>query len=157
MALVRVQAEDFDPGAELLALQAAPGTCGGIGSFIGVVRSDPARPLLSLTLEHYPAMTLAALTDIGEQAQSRFALTAWTVIHRYGELHPGERIVFVGAAAAHRQAALEATGFLIDWLKTKAPFWKKERFFDGQEGWVAALEEDAAAAERWSEEGSASF
>jgi molybdopterin synthase catalytic subunit len=155
MALVRVQTEDFDPGTELTQLQTSAGAiCGGIGSFIGVVRSEVSRPLVSLTLEHYPAMTQAALTDIAEQAELRFSLAACTVIHRFGELRPGERIVFVGAAAAHRRAALEATAFLIDWLKTKAPFWKKERFADGDGGWVAALEEDTAAAERW---GSASF
>jgi molybdopterin synthase catalytic subunit len=151
MPLVRVQAEDFDAGAELAVLQIAAGGCGAIGSFIGVVRSDPSRPLASLTLEHYPAMTLPALTRIAEQAELRFALAACTVIHRHGELYPGERIVFVGAAAAHRRAALEATAFLIDWLKTKAPFWKKERFADGEESWVTALDEDTSAAERWGE------
>jgi molybdopterin synthase catalytic subunit len=149
MAAVRVQAEDFDPGTALARLQhAAPG-CGAIASFIGVVRSDPARPLRAMTLEHYPAMTEAALAHIAEQAELRFALAACTVVHRHGQLRPGERIVFVGAAAAHRRPALEATEFLIDWLKTKAPFWKKEAFADGRESWVAALDEDAAAAARW--------
>ncbi len=152
MAIVRVQTEDFDPGAELNALQNQATLCGGIGSFIGVVRSDPSQPLISLTLEHYPAMTLPALTDIAEQAELRFALAGCTVIHRFGDLHPGDRIVFVGAAAAHRRAALEATAFLIDWLKTKAPFWKKERYANGEHSWVTALDEDDAAAERWGSE-----
>jgi len=149
MTLVRVQGEDFDPGAELAALQSRAVSCGGIGCFIGVVRSDAARPLANLTLEHYPAMTLAALTGMAEQAELRFSLSACTVIHRHGLLVPGERIVFVGTAAAHRRPALQAAEFLIDWLKTKAPFWKKERFVNGEESWVSALDEDAAAAERW--------
>ena len=151
MAVVRVQVEDFDPGAELAALQAAAVHVGGIACFIGVVRSEAARPLASLTLEHYPAMTLPALEKIAEQAELRFALAACRIVHRHGTLHPGERIVFVGAAAAHRRPALEATEFLIDWLKTKAPFWKKERTLAGEESWVAALTEDDAAADRWGE------
>jgi molybdopterin synthase catalytic subunit len=152
MPLVRVQAEDFDPGAELAVLHGLAPECGGIGCFIGVVRSEVSRPLISLTLEHYAAMTLPALTDIAEQAELRFSLAGCTVIHRYGELHPGERIVFVGAAAPHRRAALDATTFLIDWLKTRAPFWKKERYANGENSWVAALAEDDAAAERWGSE-----
>lgn len=151
MALVRVQAEDFSPGAELDALQAAAPFAGGVASFMGVVRSDPLRPLASLTLEHYPAMTLPALIRIAEQAEIRFSLLACTVIHRHGTLLPGQRIVFVGAAASHRQPALDAAAFLIDWLKTRAPFWKKETMADGEEGWVTALDEDDQAAERWGE------
>jgi molybdopterin synthase catalytic subunit len=149
VVVVRVQAENFDPGAEIAALGANGAGVGGIASFIGVVRSDARRPLLSLTLEHYPAMTLSAITDIAEQAEMRFSLCGCTVIHRYGTLLPGDRIVFVGAAAAHRRPALEATEFLIDWLKTRAPFWKKERLKDGDEEWVSALEVDDEAAARW--------
>jgi molybdopterin synthase catalytic subunit len=149
MALVRVQALDFDPGQALAALQDAAPVAGGIGSFIGVVRSDAARPIESLTLEHYPGMTEAALADIAAQAERRFALLGCSVIHRFGTLLPGERIVFVGAAAAHRAAALDATAFLIDWLKTRAPFWKKERLASGEELWVEALAADDAAADDW--------
>lgn len=149
MAVVRVQAEDFDAAAELAALQAAAPGAGALASFIGIVRSDPARPLISLTLEHYAAMTEPVAAGIAEQAVARFSLQACTVVHRYGCMAPGERIVFVGAAAAHRRAALEAVEFLIDWLKTKAPFWKRERYADGADGWVAALGADDEAAARW--------
>ncbi len=149
MADVRVQPEDFNPGVELARLEKAAPYAGALASFIGLVRSDPGRPLASLTLEHYPAMTLPAVRDIAEQAVTRFALHACTVIHRHGVLLPGQRIVFVGAAASHRRAALDATGFLIDWLKTKAPFWKRERFEDGTDVWVEALAADDDAASRW--------
>jgi molybdopterin synthase catalytic subunit len=149
MAIVRVQAADFDPGAALAALQHAAPAAGGIGSFVGIVRSHAARPIESLTLEHYPGMTEAALADIAAQAEHRFGLLACCVIHRFGTLRPGDRIVFVGAAASHRAASLEATAFLIDWLKTKAPFWKKERTLEGQEIWVEAVAADDVAAGRW--------
>jgi molybdopterin synthase catalytic subunit len=100
-------------------------------------------------LEHYPGMTERALEAIAAEAEARWSLLGCTVVHRVGRLLPGEGIVLVLAAAAHRQAALEATGFLIDWLKTRAPFWKKERFEGGEEAWVDAREEDEAAARRW--------
>jgi molybdopterin synthase catalytic subunit len=102
-----------------------------------------------MTLEHYPAMTARAITRIAEQAEIRWNLLGCMVIHRFGRLIPGERIVLTAAVAKHRQAALEATGFLIDWLKTRAPFWKKEHFADGEESWVAAREEDEQIAARW--------
>jgi molybdopterin synthase catalytic subunit len=149
MATVRVQAEDFDPGAELESLQRTALAAGALASFIGVVRSDPTRPLVSLTLEHYPAMTHAALSSVAVEAEQRFALQACTVIHRYGTLLSGERIVFVAAAASHRRAALQATEFLIDWLKTKAPFWKREIYANGEDNWVAAQAADDEAADRW--------
>jgi molybdopterin synthase catalytic subunit len=149
MATVRVQAADFSPGAELDALLArAPGT-GGVGSFIGVVRSDAGRPIRSMTLEHYPAMTLPALERIALEAEARFSLLGCTIIHRFGRLHPADRIVFVAAAAGHRRAALQATEFLIDWLKTKAPFWKQEELADGTTRWVQAAQQDEIDAERW--------
>ena len=151
MAVVRVQADDFDAGAELAALQAAAPSAGAIASFIGVVRSDPARPLASLVLEHYEAMTHAALRRIVDEALQRFELQGCTVIHRYGELRPGDNIVFVASASAHRRAALQGTEFLIDWLKTKAPFWKRENYVDGAGHWVAAKDADDAAAARWGE------
>jgi molybdopterin synthase catalytic subunit len=145
---VRVQTEDFSPGAEIDALLSLPGV-GGIGSFLGVVRSDAAHPIESMTLEHYPAMTAPAIAAIVAEAERRFALLGCTVIHRYGRLLPGERIVVVVAAAGHRQPALEATAFLIDWLKTKAPFWKKETLAGGAQTWVQAAAADEAAASRW--------
>jgi molybdopterin synthase catalytic subunit len=146
---VRVQAEDFSPGAELDSLLARAPGAGGIGSFIGVVRSDAAHPIAALTLEHYPAMTAPALESIAAQAAARFSLLGCTIIHRYGRLEPGDRIVFTAAAASHRRAALDATSFLIDWLKTRAPFWKQEELCDGSKHWVQAASQDDADAARW--------
>jgi len=147
MAIVRVTAQDFDPGHELAGL-AVPGA-GGLASFIGVVRSETGSPLAALTLEHYPGMTEAAILKIAEQAELRFSLLACSIVHRYGRLTPGARIVFCGAAAPHRAAALQATEFLIDWLKTSAPFWKKEEFISGEARWVMASHADDAAVEKW--------
>ena len=146
---IRVQATAFDLAAELASLLAGRTDIGGVGSFIGVVRDDPARPLESLTLEHYPGMTEAAMAAIATQACERWSLLGCTVIHRVGRLAPGEGIVLVLAAAPHRQAALDATAFLIDWLKTRAPFWKQEQFADGASQWVAARGADDEAASRW--------
>jgi len=151
MARVRVQSEDFDIGAECAALTANRSDIGGIGCFIGTVRASPPgeRPLTAMTLEHYPGMTQRALEKIAAEAEQRWNLLGCTVIHRYGRLELGANIVLVIAAAAHRQAALDATAFLIDWLKTKAPFWKQEHFADGDDAWVAAKASDDAAAARW--------
>lgn len=150
MARVRVQQADFDIGAEIAALAEGRTDIGGFGSFIGTVRGTAhGRAITAMTLEHYPGMTEQAMTRIAEAAERRWALLGCTLVHRVGELRPGENIVLVLAAAPHRQAALEATGFLIDWLKTRAPFWKKERFADGSEAWVDAREDDDAAAARW--------
>jgi molybdopterin synthase catalytic subunit len=102
-----------------------------------------------MTLEHYPAMTERAISRIVQEAERRWDLLGCTVIHRVGRLAAGENIVLVLAAASHRQAALDATAFLIDWLKTRAPFWKKEEFLDGAATWVAARDADDAAAARW--------
>jgi molybdopterin synthase catalytic subunit len=145
MLRVAVQEADFDAGAELSRLN-LPGV-GGVGSFIGVVRDSGG--LSALHLEHYPGMTERAMEKIAEQAAARWPLLGCTVIHRVGRLAPGENIVFVGAASAHRDAALHAAGFLIDWLKTSAPFWKREEFSSGATAWVAARESDAAAASNW--------
>ena len=154
MACVRVQEPPFDVGAELAAFGAGRTDIGGVGCFIGIVRdSAGARPIAAMTLEHYPGMTEAAIASIAAQAERRWELLGCTVIHRVGRLAPGDPIVLVLAAAAHRHAALEATAFLIDWLKTKAPFWKKEAFADGGETWVEARAEDDAAAARWRETG----
>jgi molybdopterin synthase catalytic subunit len=149
MAEVRVQAADFSPGAELDGLLARAPGAGGIASFIGVVRSGVERPIRSMTLEHYPAMTLPAIERIAAEAETRFSLLGCTVIHRFGQLLPADRIVFVAAAASHRRAALQATEFLIDWLKTKAPFWKQEELPDGTTRWVDAVPQDVIDAARW--------
>ena len=150
MPTVRVQAKAFDSGAEMAALLAGRTDVGGMGCFIGLVRDSAAgRPIRSMTLEHYPGMTERALAAIAAEAEARWALLGCTVIHRYGRLLPGEPIVLVLAASRHRQAALDATAFLIDWLKTRAPFWKQEELADGGAHWVEARDADDAAAARW--------
>jgi molybdopterin synthase catalytic subunit len=153
MAHIKIQTEDFDIGAEIAALTSGRTDIGGIGCFIGTVRADPkgvASAVTGMTLEHYPGMTEREIGKIAVQAAERWPLLGCTVIHRVGPLRPGENIVLVIAISAHRQAALDATAFLIDWLKTKAPFWKREDFAGGGSGWVDAREEDDAAALRWS-------
>lgn len=142
---VRVQAEDIDVPAALARLEALGG--GGVASFTGLVRGGDG--LRALVLEHHPTMTAKAMRAIAGEAGARWPLLGMTAIHRIGALVPGERIVFVAAAAPHRAAALAATAFLIDWLKTRAPFWKQERFDDGAARWVDARHEDDAAAARW--------
>jgi molybdopterin synthase catalytic subunit len=150
MARIHVQEQDFDTGAEIARLVTGRTDIGGIGCFIGTVRDSAAgRRITALTLEHYPAMTARAIAAIVAEAERRWDLLGCTVIHRVGRLRPGENIVLVLAASAHREPALEATAFLIDWLKTKAPFWKKEEFAGGGEAWVAARAADDAAAARW--------
>lgn len=146
MKRVKVQSDDFDVATELAALEALGG--GGIASFTGVVRGGEG--LIALELEHYPAMTAKQMERIVDDAMSRWPLLGVTVIHRFGRLDPGARIVMVGTASRHRGAALESCAFLIDWLKSDAPFWKKEHFADGAAAWVAAREEDAAKAKGWS-------
>ena len=123
--MIRVGPEDFEPGAEIAAL----GPSGAVATFIGHVRGDDE--LIALTLEHYPAMATRALQILANEAQSRWDLTAVGIVHRVGRLLPGERIVFVGTAAPHRAAALDACAYLIDELKTRAPFWKSEAFAKG--------------------------
>ena len=150
MARISVQTEDFDIGAEFAALTTGRSDIGGIGCFVGTVRSNAQDRVAAMTLEHYPAMTERAIARITDEAEKRWALLGCTVIHRVGRLRPGENIVLVLAAAPHRQAALDAAGFLIDFLKTRAPFWKKETFAEtGEESWVEAREGDDAAAARW--------
>src|SRR5271165_3101092 len=153
MAHIKVQTEVFDVGAEIVALTAGRTDIGGIGCFVGTVRADAKgadSAVTGLTLEHYPGMTERAIGKIADQAAERWPLLGCTVIHRVGLLRPGEKIVLVIAASSHRQAALDATAFLIDWLKTKAPFWKREDFAGGESAWVDACENDDAAASRWS-------
>ncbi len=154
MAKILVQTGDFDVGAEIAVLTAGRTDIGGLGCFVGIVREDkahdaPDRPIQALTLEHYPAMTARAIGRIVEEAERRWSLLGCTVIHRVGRMLPGENIVLVATAAPHRQAALDSTAFLIDWLKTKAPFWKREELPDGAGAWVEARAEDDAAAARW--------
>jgi molybdopterin synthase catalytic subunit len=149
VAVVRVCRESFDAGEETTALLARAAGAGGLASFLGIVRSDAAHPITAMTLEHYPGMTERAIATIAAEAEHRFGLLGCTVIHRYGRLTPGEPIVLVLAAASHRAAALDGCAFLIDWLKTSAPFWKKEHLPDGAERWVEARANDDEAAARW--------
>ncbi len=149
--MIRIQREDFDVGAEIEALAAGRREVGAIASFVGVARAvaEGERAVSAMTLEHYPAMTEKQLAAIEAEARRRWDLTASLIIHRHGRLEPGDRIVLVATAAPHRRAALDACAFLIDWLKTKAPFWKREEGPDGAR-WVAARGDDDRAAERWS-------
>ncbi len=156
MARIKVQTEDFDTGAEIAALTAGRTDIGGIGCFIGTVRDNPglkdapaATAVTAMTLEHYPGMTERAIARIVAEAEGRWPLLGCTVIHRVGRLQAGDNIVLVIAASSHRQAALDATAFLIDWLKTRAPFWKREEFAGGAGSWVEARDADDAAAARW--------
>jgi len=148
--VIRVQREDFDIGAEMEALTGGNDEIGAVASFVGITRADGRGDdtVTAMTLEHYPAMTEKQLADIEAEACRRWDLTASLIVHRYGRLEPGDRIVLVVTAASHRRAALEACAFLIDWLKTKAPFWKREETADGAR-WVAARAADDRAAERW--------
>jgi len=148
--MIRVQREDFDVGAELAALTAGRTDVGGLASFVGLVRDMAGGAAVgAMTLEHYPGMTEKKLAEIEAEAQRRWPLQASLIIHRYGRLEPGERIVLVATASPHRQAALESCAFLIDWLKTKAPFWKLEDTATGPQ-WVEARDSDDEAAARWS-------
>jgi molybdopterin synthase catalytic subunit len=147
--MIRVQQDDFDPGAEIAALTAGKTRIGGVASFIGLVRDlADGNDVAAMTLEHYPGMTERQLEEIEAEAHRRWPLDASLIVHRYGRLEPGERIVLVVTASSHRKAALESCAFLIDWLKTQAPFWKLEATGDG-ERWVEARASDDKAAERW--------
>jgi len=149
--MIRVQREDFDVGAEMAMLTAGNTAIGGVASFVGLVRDVAGGTGDSaMTLEHYPGMTEKLLAEIDEDAHRRWPLAASLVVHRYGRLEPGERIVLVLTASAHRQAALEACAFLIDWLKTRAPFWKLEETPQGSR-WVEARDSDDEAAARWTD------
>lgn len=149
MIAVRLQAEPFAAGAEMARLERLGG--GGVASFTGIVRGEGG--LTELLLEHHPNMTLPMMRDLAETAAARWNLLGATVIHRYGALHPGDPIVFVGTAARHRGAALDACASLIDRLKTEAPFWKRETFADGRVTWVEPRASDDAAAARWLRDG----
>ena len=153
MAFIRVGPEDFDPGAETERLQAEAGDAGAIASFLGIVRRGQDHPIEAMTLEHYPGMTERAIGRMAAEAESRWALGGCRIIHRTGRIPVGGRIVLVLAASRHRQSALEATAFLIDWLKVGAPFWKKEHPVAGEAQWVEARAADDAAALRWTSTG----
>ena len=151
--MIRVQREPFDIGREIAALTEGNRRIGGVASFIGLVRDmagegDTGR-LRAMTLEHYPGMTERQLEKIEGEARARWPLEACLIVHRYGRLEPGDGIVLVVTASAHRQAAFESCAFLMDWLKTKAPFWKREETGRG-ERWVEARDDDDIAAARWS-------
>lgn len=158
--MIRVQTEPFDIGAELAALTAGRTDLGGLACFVGLVRDFAPRDgdgnederIQAMTLEHYPGMTEKMLARIEEDARRRWPLDACLILHRYGRLLPGEGIVLVACAAAHREPALEACTFLIDWLKTKAPFWKREETPEGDR-WVDSRASDDARAGRWLEPG----
>ncbi|MGE0668427.1 MAG: molybdopterin synthase catalytic subunit MoaE [Sphingomonadales bacterium] len=147
--MIRVQEADFDVGAEIAALTLGKTHIGGVVTFTGLVRDIADGAAVSeMTLEHYPGMTERMLADIEAEANRRWPLDASLIVHRYGALAPGDRIVLVITASAHRQAAFEAAAFLVDWLKTKAPFWKREAGPEGDR-WVEARAADDEAADRW--------
>ena len=146
---IRIQAEDFDTAAEIRAISAGRTDIGAVVSFSGLCRDEQGK-LAGLELEHYPGMAEAEIRRIAEQAVSRWPLTGLTAIHRFGKIAPGENFVLVVTASAHRQAAFEAAEFLMDFLKTRAPFWKKEHLTsDDTGGWVEASANDDKATERW--------
>jgi molybdopterin synthase catalytic subunit len=147
---IRVQREDFDVGAELAALTKGRTDIGALTSFVGLVRDMAGDARIGgMTLEHYPGMTEKELARVEAEANARWPLSASLIVHRYGRLEPGDRIVLCAAASPHREASFEACHFLIDWLKTRAPFWKLEDTDAGPQ-WVAAKDSDDAAAARWS-------
>ena len=146
---IKVQDADFDPAAESERLTKGRKDVGALVSFTGLCRDEAGR-LSALELEHYPGMAEAELTRIATEACERWPLTGLTVIHRYGKIPPGDNIVLVIAASSHRRAAFEAADFLMDYLKTRAPFWKKEHLADGSSSdWVEAKDVDDKDARRW--------
>jgi len=149
--MIRVQREDFDIGAEIKGVRAGRTEIGAIVSFTGTVRETKGESVAAMTLEHYPGMTERELERIQAQARERWPITDCIIIHRYGRLEPGDNIVLVVTASAHRQAAFEAAQFLMDYLKTSAPFWKSEETADGPR-WVEARDADDMAAQRWTTE-----
>ena len=146
---VRIQREDFDVGAEIARLTQSRSDIGAVATFTGICRDNEAGSgVAAMTLEHYPGMAEAEISRHVEEAQTRWPLKGVTVIHRHGRLVPGENVVLVITASSHREAAFAAAEFLMDYLKTRAPFWKKEERAQGA-GWVEAKQIDTAAAERW--------
>ena len=144
---IRIQPEDFDIAAEVDRVRAS-GEVGAVVTFSGICRDEDGR-LNALELEHYPGMAEAEIERIAQESATRWPVTAITVVHRHGRIAVGENIVLVVTASSHRQAAFEAASYLMDFLKTRAPFWKKEHATGASGSWVAAKEEDDAATERW--------
>lgn len=149
---IRVQREDFDISHEIRALHAGSPQVGAVASFVGLVRTDgDAGAVRAMMLEHYPGMTEKSLNEIATEAKRRWPIYAVSIIHRVGELRPAEQIVFVGVAGTHRGDAFAACEFIVDYLKTRAPFWKREQSDEGSR-WVAARDTDDSAAARWSKD-----
>ncbi len=146
--MIRVQMEDFDIGAEVKALTSGRTDIGALVTFTGLVRDSNGGSISSMELEHYPGMTEKELSRIESEAHERWPLQASLIIHRVGKLSPGDNIVLVVTASAHRQAAFDAASFLMDYLKTRAPFWKREETGD-KSHWVDARESDGEAAAKW--------
>jgi molybdopterin synthase catalytic subunit len=147
--IISIQSEDFEVATEIAALTLGRGDVGAVVTFTGLCRDEAGR-LAALELEHYPGMAEAELARVADEAAARWPLSGVTLIHRYGKIAPGENIVLVVTASAHRRAAFEGAEFLMDYLKTRAPFWKREHLNDGTTGqWVGARGEDDAAADRW--------
>lgn len=147
--MIKVQTEDFDIGAEISRMTEGNTEIGGLASFVGLVRDYAGDEKISaMTLEHYPGMTEKQLAKLEAEARERWDLQDVLIVHRYGTLNPGDRIVLVATASAHREASLESCQFLIDWLKTKAPFWKLEDRESGAQ-WVESRSEDSVAADKW--------
>lgn len=149
---VRVQEASFDLGAESAALTAGRRDVGALATFVGIAREtnpdEGAEPVVAMTLEHYPGMTERQLEEVEAEARARWPLLDCLIVHRYGRFEPGDPIVLVATLSSHRQAAFDACAFLMDFLKTRAPFWKQEETASGTR-WVAARVSDDAAAERW--------
>jgi molybdopterin synthase catalytic subunit len=147
---VRIQHQAFEIGAEVQKLRAGRTDIGAVVTFSGTVRGEEqGKAIKSLTLEHYPGMTEKELARIEEETRAKWPLQACLIVHRIGELEPGDDIVLVITASAHRQAAFEAAEFLMDYLKTRAPFWKSIRYADDSIRWVEARDSDEAALVRW--------
>ncbi len=147
---ISVQANDFDVGTEYLALIDDDIHSGAVVFFVGRVRDfNDGRTIAKLSIEHYPGMTEKLLEQLVTEARGRWQLLSARVIHRYGDLQLGDQIVFVGVTSVHREHAFQAAEFLMDYLKTRAPFWKKEADLGGQSRWVEAKDNDEVAAERW--------
>ena len=146
--MIRVQQEDFDVGQEINRFSNDKHDIGAVCTFLGLVRDLAGDSIKTMTLDYYPGMTEKELSKIEPEARTRWPLTDCAIIHRYGALEPGDRIVMVATASPHRQAAFQSCEFLMDYLKTRAPFWKKEDTGDGEK-WVEARVSDDVAADRW--------
>ncbi len=151
--MISIQDQDFSLGDEYAAIRARAGDVGAIVTFTGLVREiygddSTADAVQSLTLEHYPGMTEKCLKDIQQKAEDRWPLLATRIIHRVGELHSHDQIVLVATASAHRQAAFESAEFIMDYLKSEAPFWKKQKSAN-ESSWIESRESDKAALDRW--------